>query len=158
MKKRLVTRDRVFLVMIIVLVLGICLGFGNKIQTGYAVADCVDADLDGYYDEGCSLEDIGCENVEELVVDSNDKSSLDVDETYLVFVSNSEVYGYDLISGNLNLLSNSGIESLNPKVYDNYVVWQAVIFNYLRLTEELSTSAPLDEWILNELLWLRRPV
>src|SRR3989344_1745276 len=140
MKKRVIDRDRFFLVLIIILVLGFSIGFGNQIQSGYAVVDCIDTDEDGYYDEGCSLEDFGCYEVESLIVDSYDKGSLDIDENYFVYVSNSRIYGnyvvwqalvgnywqiylHDLEQSTTTILNEFASHQISPDVYGNYVVW-----------------------------------
>ncbi len=133
MKKSVITSDRVLLIMIIVLILGVSLWGGDRVQVGYAVADCVDSDEDGYYDEGCSLEDLGCEDEEEIIVDSYNKNSLDIDESYFVYVSDSVVYGYDLVSLSSSLLSNVAESSLNPRVDYPYVVWQALVGSYWQI-------------------------
>jgi beta propeller repeat protein len=134
MKKKVITFERILLIGIILLILGISLGeFGDKIQVGYAVADCIDEDGDGYFDEGCSLEDLGCESEEEIVANAGDESSIDIYEDYFVYVLNSEIYGYDLISGNNVLLSNLGEQSLNPKVDSNYIVWQSLVDGYWQI-------------------------
>ena len=132
MKKKVINKDRVFLVLILVLVFVISFGFGDQIQSGFAVADCVDADADGYYDEGCSLEDLGCDEPESLVVDSYVKGSLDVDESYLVYISNSGVYGYDLVSSENNLLSSGQVIS-NSRIDGPYVVWQDLAETYWQI-------------------------
>jgi len=154
MKKRVIDSDRFFLVLIIILVLGFSIGFGNQIQSGYAVVDCIDTDEDGYYDEGCSLEDFGCYEVESLIVDSYDKGSLDIDENYFVYISNSGVYSYDLISSSNSLLSDGLTEVSNSRIYGNYVVWQALVGNYWQIylhDLEQSTTTILNEFASHQI-------
>ena len=99
--------------------------------TGYAVTDCVDLDGDGYYDEGCTLEDVGCYDATGFVTSDSSQQSVKTDGDYLVYKDDSsgdwDIYLYDLSSGTETQISSSETTDISPEISSGYVVWQSLV-------------------------------
>jgi TolB protein len=96
--------------------------------TGFAVADCLDSDGDGYYNEACTTEDLGCGTATKLVALSYDNANLDFDGTYVTY-SNEESGNWDVyysdLSGTILPISTDGNSDINPSIYESDIVYQS---------------------------------
>jgi beta propeller repeat protein len=121
-------REETFFLASVILIVGvITLWFVDDEVTkaGYAIADCVDNDGDGYYNSNCALEDLGCPEETEYVFGDSNSVGVDADQDYIVYRDDSsgawQVYMYDFVSSTL-LSSSEG--ALNPRISEPYIVWQ----------------------------------
>ncbi|MEK9179786.1 MAG: MopE-related protein, partial [Patescibacteria group bacterium] len=116
----------------IILVVGLTIFNSEEIlSTGFAVADCVDEDGDGYYNEDCSLEDLDCASAESYITESSLQQSVETDGDYLVYKDDTEgdwnIYLSDFYGGEIIQISSSDYKNIHPDIGGGYVVWQSLI-------------------------------
>lgn len=123
-------RDRLLLIAILALIAGVTL-WGSDDSTGYAVADCVDEDGDGFYPTACSIEDLGCDGETAYVAVSGNQQGIDVSSDYMVYKDDSsgdwDVYLYDFSSGSSSALSDPTITDIGARTFGDFVVWQSLV-------------------------------
>lgn len=131
-----VRSDRILLFSVLLLIVALLFYFLHDeiLQAGYAVADCVDTDGDGYYAQGCSLEDLGCAGETAFVTEGSTQESLSTDGEYLVYKDDRtgdwDIYLYDPSSASSLLLSSPGTIDTGPQVSSSSVVWQSLVSGY----------------------------
>ncbi len=95
-----------------------------------ATSDCVDDDEDGYYDEDCTIDDLGCVNETEYVTDSAEQQTVDAYGDYIVYADDSsgnvDIYLYNVEDATTKQLSTSSAPDINPAIYNDHVVWQSL--------------------------------
>lgn len=124
MKRGFVKNDLFVLGIVLFIIAAVTFYFldDQLVRVGYAVADCNDADGDGFYDENCTLVDLGCADESSVIADSTIQESIDADSGYLVYNKESNVYLYDNTAG--EVLLGAG---MNPRISYPYVVWQSLV-------------------------------
>src|SRR3989338_4387637 len=99
------------------------------LPTAFVVADCMDADADGYYDEACQAADLDCAAAEALVSSSSSQQSVEADEDYVVYKDdvngNWDIYLYDLSSAETLVVSEESVDEVLPRISEGVVVWLA---------------------------------
>ena len=116
------------------------------LPTAFVVADCMDADADGYYDEACQAEDLDCAAAEALVSSSSSQQSVEADEDYVVYKDdvngNWDIYLYDLGSQGTTQVSSSPLADINPDISGNTLVWQSLVSDVWQIySSDVSTGS-----------------
>lgn len=148
MKRRGFVRTEIFLLVFVIFILSAFTIWSSQtiLPTTFAVADCVDEDEDGYYDEDCSIEDLDCASTEGYIIDDSLQQSVESDGEYLVYKDDSngdwDIYLYDLSSGETTLISDSSFTDIHPSIGGNFVVWQSLVSGIWQVySYDLSTGS-----------------
>ena len=124
MKRGFIKNDIFLIVTVLFIVAAVTFYFldDQLVRVGYAVADCNDVDGDGFYDENCTLVDMGCADETSIISDSSIQEAIDADNGYVVYKKDDSVYLYESSLG--ESLLGYGI---NPRISYPYVVWQSLV-------------------------------